>query len=239
VHPHQRVQVPFEGVELDGWFFPPRHRITREKPPCILFLSGADALPEENFFRGVQYVTARGAACFVFNGPGQGSALRLLGLPTRPDFEKPVSAAVDVLMQRDDFDHDRLGLLGVSMAGYYAPRAASHEPRFKALCAWGGLYDVLTDLYDYYPPLREQLRWIGGCETDAEARAKYAHFTLEGLLGRIACPVLITHACATAWCRCHRRSGPSTNSRSPTRSCACSTRPRAAPSIARWITGAR
>lgn len=193
VHPHEQVSIPFEGHRLDGWFFPPRHRITRDPPPCILFLSGADALPEENFFRGVQYVTARGAACFVFNGPGQGSALRLLGLPTRADYEKPVSAAVDVLMARNDFDHDRLGLLGVSMAGYYAPRAASHEPRFKAVCAWGALYNVLTDLYDYYPPLRDQLRWIGGCETDEEARTKYAAFTLEGLLPQIKCPVLITH----------------------------------------------
>jgi dienelactone hydrolase len=192
-HPHLRVEVPFEGKILDGWFFPPRHRIKRDPPPCIMFLSGADALPEENFFRGVQYVTNRGAACFVFNGPGQGSTLREHGIPTRADYEVPVIAAVDALMKRVDFDHERLGLLGVSMGGYYAPRAACFEQRFKAVCAWGALYDVGTDLYGYYPPLREQLRWIGGCKTDAEAREKYASFSLSGLLGRIKCPVLITH----------------------------------------------
>lgn len=192
-HRHEQVEIPFEGASLSGWFFPARQRIKRDPAPCILFLSGADALPEENFFRGVQYVTARGASCFVFNGPGQGSSLRELGIPTRADYEKPVTAAVDVLVRRGDVDPERLGLLGVSMGGYYAPRAASFEHRFKAVCAWGGLYDVGTDLYDYYPPLREQLRWIGGCETDAEAREKYAAFTLEGLLANIRCPVLITH----------------------------------------------
>lgn len=192
-HPHERMRVPFDGQMLDAWFFPPRHRIKREPPPCVMFLSGADALPEENFFRGVQYITARGMACFIFNMPGQGSALRRLGLTTRPDTEKAVSAAVDTLMRRDDIDRDRLGLMGVSMAGYYAPRAAAFEPRFKALCIWGGLYDVLNDLYEYYPPIRAQLRWIGGCSDEAAARAKYRDFTLQGLLGRITCPVLITH----------------------------------------------
>jgi dipeptidyl aminopeptidase/acylaminoacyl peptidase len=193
VHPFERMSVPFEGVELDAWYFPPRHRVKSELPPCVMFLSGADALPEENFFRGVQYFTARGSACFVFNMPGQGSALRRLKLSTRADTEAPVKAAVDALMTRSDFDHERLGLMGVSMAGYYAPRAAAFEPRFKAVCVWGALHDVLADLYDYYPPLREQLRWIGGCASDDEARAKYAGFTLEGLLPRIQCPVLITH----------------------------------------------
>ena len=193
VHPHEHVEVLLDGHRLDGWFFAPRHRIKREPAPCIVFLSGADALPEENFFRGVQYVTARGAACFVFNGPGQGSALREHGLVTRFDYEKPVSAAVDALMQRSDFDHSRLGLLGVSMAGYYAPRAAAYDERFKALCAWGGLHNVGSDLYDYYPPIREQLRWIGGCADDEEARRKYAAFDLDGVAENIRCPVLITH----------------------------------------------
>jgi dienelactone hydrolase len=192
-HPHVNVTVPFEGRELEGWLFLPRRRVRRTPPPCVLFLAGADALPEENFFRGVQYVTNRGAACFVFNGPGQGSTLRLLNMPTRPDYEKPVSAAIEVLVERPEVDPDRIGLLGVSMAGYYGPRAACFEPRIKACVAWGALYDVLEDLYLYYPPLQPQLRWIAGCASDEEARDRYKSFTLQGLLHRIGCPVLITH----------------------------------------------
>ncbi|MSP89243.1 MAG: alpha/beta hydrolase [Alphaproteobacteria bacterium] len=191
--PHEDVKIAFDGIELAGHFFAPRARIFRDPPPCIVFLSGADALPEENFFRGVQYITARGVACLVFNGPGQGSTIRLLNRPTIPDYERPVSAAVDYLMTRRDIDHDRIGLLGVSMAGYYAPRAACFEHRFKACVAWGGLYNILEDLYLYYPPIRKQLQWIGGCQSDEEARAYYAKFTLQGLLPRIRCPVLITH----------------------------------------------
>ncbi len=58
---------------------------------------------------------------------------------------------------------------------------------------WGALYDVLNDIYLYYPPLRRQLNWIAGVADDEAGKRKYAAFTLQGLLDRIRCPVLITH----------------------------------------------
>lgn len=192
-HPHEYVTVPFDGKKLDAIFYAPRGGLARTPAPCVLFLSGADALPEENFFRSVQQITARGMACFVFNGPGQGSTLRLLNMPTIPDYERPVGAALDYLMTRKDIDHERIGLLGVSFAGYYGPRAAAHDSRIKALVAWGALYDVLNDIYLEYPPLRRQLNWIAGARDDEDGKRKYAAFTLNGLLDRIRCPVLITH----------------------------------------------
>jgi dipeptidyl aminopeptidase/acylaminoacyl peptidase len=191
VHPHEYVSVPFDGANLDAIFYPPRNA-GRQPPACVIFLSGADALPEENFFRSVQQITARGMACLVFNGPGQGSTLRLLNMPTIADYERPVGAAIDYLMTRNDIDHERIGLLGVSFAGYYGPRAAAHDPRIKALVVWGALYDVLNDIYLHYPELRHQLNWIAGVD-DSQGKAKYAKFTLAGLLDRIRCPVLITH----------------------------------------------
>ncbi len=96
-------------------------------------------------------------------------------------------------MTRDDVDHDRIGLIGGSMAGYTAPRAVCFEHRIKGCVVWGALYDVLEDLYAPYPPLHRQLQWIAGCDSDAEAREKFAGFTLAGLLGNVRCPVLVTH----------------------------------------------
>ena len=192
-HTCQNIEFPYESHRLAGLFFPPRLPIKDHPPPCVIFLSGADALPEENFFRGIQYVTARGAACLVFNGPGQGSTLRVLGLPTIPEYERPVTAAVDYLMTRNDIDHVRIGLMGVSFAGYYGPRAVAFEHRIKGCVVWGALYDVLSDIYDYYPPLRKQLQWIVGAASHEEARERYKEFTLEGLLQHVECPVLITH----------------------------------------------
>ena len=192
-HKYELLTIPFDGHELDAIFLPPRSDAKGTKPPCIIFPTGADALPEENMFRGAQEMTARGAAVLLFNGPGQGSTIRLKGVPTIPDYERVYTAVVDTLMARDDIDHDRIGLIGGSMAGYYAPRAVCFEHRIKGCVVWGALYDVLNDLYDPYPPLHEQLQWIGGCGSDAEARRKYAAFTLEGQLRNVRCPVLVTH----------------------------------------------
>lgn len=192
-HKYERIVIPFDGHELQGIFLPPRSQIGGSPPPCIIFPTGADALPEENMFRGAQEMTERGAAVMLFNGPGQGSTIRLLGLPTIPDYERVYTAVVDYLITRSDIDHDRIGLIGGSMAGYYAPRAICFEHRIKACVVWGALYDVLNDLYVPYPPLQEQLQWIGGCSSDADAQKKYAEFTLRGLLKNVQCPVLVTH----------------------------------------------
>ena len=192
-HAYEQVKIDFDGHELDGIFLPPRSDAQGTPPPCIIFPTGADALPEEQMFRGAQEMTARGAAVMLFNGPGQGSSIRLKGIPTIPDYERVYTAVVDYLETRADIDHDRIGLIGGSMAGYYAPRAVCFEHRIKGCVVWGALYDVLSDLYDPYPPLHEQLQWIGGCATDAEAREKYAAFTLEGQLKNVRCPVLVTH----------------------------------------------
>src|SRR5262249_32200851 len=147
--------------------------------PCIIFLSGADALPEENLFRGVQHITRRGCFCFLVNGPGQGSTLRLLKIGAIHDFERVVAASIDYLTSRDDIRADSIGLLGVSFAGYYSMRAAALEKRLKACVAWGALYDVLNDLYLHYPPLRAQLIWIAQAANDEQARRIYAKFTLK------------------------------------------------------------
>jgi dipeptidyl aminopeptidase/acylaminoacyl peptidase len=190
-HRHEAVSFRYGGHRLEGYFFPARG--AAQRTPCVVFLSGADALPEQNFFRGAQWLTSRGLSCFVFNGPGQGGSLRLLKLPTLPEFERPVSAAIDYLVSRRDVDADRIGLLGVSMAGYYGMRAAAFEPRIKAVVAWGAMYSVYEDLWVHYPPLRRQLVWITGSKDEAEAERKLPAFTLDGILHRIHIPALITH----------------------------------------------
>jgi len=79
------------------------------------------------------------------------------------------------------------------MAGYYTPRGAAFEPRIKALVLWCACYDILVDIYDWYPPIQEQIQWILGAADDDEARTKLRDFNLEGIAPRITCPTLISH----------------------------------------------
>ncbi len=53
----------------------------------------------------------------------------------RPDYAVPVKAVVDYAVSRDDVDVLRLALIGYSLGGLLAPRAAAFEPRIRACIA--------------------------------------------------------------------------------------------------------
>lgn len=187
----ERIQVPFEGQTLDGYVMRPDNSGTPR--PTVLFLGGADSWAEELVFLGGNQFPARGMNLVVVDTPGRGSSLRFKKIYSRPDYEKPVSAVLDLLVERSDVDADRIGLAGVSFGGYYAPRAAAFEPRVKAVAAWCGTWSILTDFYEYYPPLQKQLQWLSGSRDDADARERLAEFTLEGVADKITVPVYVLH----------------------------------------------
>ncbi|MFK4548106.1 dienelactone hydrolase [Streptomyces tendae] len=187
----ERIKVPFEGTTLDGYIVRPD---TSGVPrPTVLFLGGADSWAEELYFLGGTEFPARGLNVVMVDTPGRGSSLRFKKLYSRPDYEVPVAAILDFLEQRSDVDADRIGLGGVSFGGYYAPRAAAFEPRIKAVAAWCGTWSILTDFYEFYPPLQQQLQWLTGSKDDAEARDKLAAFTLDGVADKIDVPVYVMH----------------------------------------------
>ena len=65
----------------------------------------------------------------------KGGALRNDNLPMPYDWEKPVSAILDY------YDIDRCTLIGMSLGGYLAPRAAAFEKRIVRVVAWGAMFD--------------------------------------------------------------------------------------------------
>jgi pimeloyl-ACP methyl ester carboxylesterase len=92
-------------------------------------------------FSVVSRSRAAGIHVLAIDGPGQGEALRLQGIPSRYDYEVPARAAYDYLAGRREVDAKRMAVMGFSLGGYYAPRAAAMEPRFAACVAWGGHWD--------------------------------------------------------------------------------------------------
>jgi len=71
---------------------------------------------------------------------------------------------VDYLVTRPDVDAERIGLHGSSMGGYSGPRCATAEKRIKAVAVWSGAYNLVDDIFDYYPPIQERLRWLMGAK---------------------------------------------------------------------------
>ena len=133
----------------------------------------------------------RGMAYLVVDLPGQGAPKRLQQLYMPPDTERFVSPLVDYLETRSDIDADRIGLRGQSMGGYAAPRAASAEPRIKAVLTTAGSHDLLRDLFEFYPPIQDRVRWIIGARDLADARNKLRDYTVEHVAHQIECPMLI------------------------------------------------
>jgi dipeptidyl aminopeptidase/acylaminoacyl peptidase len=159
-----------------------------QRPPLAVLIPGLDSTKEE-FFHWEGVFLARGMATLSMDGPGQGESGFALSI--RPDYEVAVAALLDVLAGRTDLDLDRVGAVGVSMGGYYAPRAAAFEPRIKAVAGISGPYDMSAN-WDNLPLLtRETLQHHTGAASPEEARAKAAELNLSGVAERVEQPALI------------------------------------------------
>ncbi len=114
------IDIPASGTEKD----------------TIVACSGFDGLIEE-MYAALLPLAANGYRVVLYEGTGQGAALRRWHLPMHFDWENSVSAILDAL------EINSCTLLGLSLGGYLAPRAAAFEPRAKRLIAWGPMYEFL------------------------------------------------------------------------------------------------
>ncbi|MGH3328738.1 MAG: alpha/beta hydrolase [Streptomycetales bacterium] len=183
--PGERVEIPYLDGTLAGILRRPEGV---ERPPLVLMIAGLDSAKEEMDSYETLFL-ARGLATLAFDGPGQGEAE--YHLPIRGDYEVPVSAVLDWAGGRADLDAGRIGAWGVSLGGYYAPRAAAFDVRIKACVALAGPYDFGA-AWDRLPGLtREAFRVRSHLGTEQAARAHASTLTLEGVARRIGCPLLV------------------------------------------------
>ena len=192
------VVVPAGDETYDGYIYKGLGVSDANPGPAVVFLGGADSYAEELYFFGALAIAERGISVITADTPGRGAALRRDKIVTRPDYEVPGGYLLDMLGEQSFVDPERLGVVGSSLGGYYAPRLAAADPRVKVLVCSCVCFDVLEDLYRYYPPIQAQLRWIAGVDTEDEAVARYSDFTLVDAAPEIACPVLLTHGAADA-----------------------------------------
>ena len=147
---------------------------------------------------------ARGIACLLVDGPGNGEAIRFRNLPLHHETERYATPAYEYLAKRAEVDSARIGVMAISLGGYYAARAAAFEPRFAGCIAWGAQWDyhaVWKERLDRIargekPSLSvpwEHLLWIFGVQTKEEALKRLEGFTLDGVVQKIRCPFLLVH----------------------------------------------
>lgn len=186
--PGERVLIPYEGKHLAGVLRRPRNI---ERPPVVLMTMGLDSTKEElNTFE--MTFLERGMAILAFDGPGQGEAE--YDFPIRYDYEGVVRPVIDWVARREDLDASRIGIWGISLGGYYAPRTVAFEKRIKACVAncgpynWGALWDKLPEL------TRAAYVRRSHSASEAEARKKAFQLSLEGVAEKIECPLFVIAA---------------------------------------------
>ena len=143
------IEIPYEGTTLPGYFY--KVDDSAKPRPTIIFHGGFDSSIEELFYFGAAAAIRRGYNCLTFDGPGQGMPMRQQKLPFRPDWEAVVTPTVDYALTRPDVDGNNLVLMGMSLGGHLAARAAAFEHRFRAAIFFGGVYDLYETLEHSLP----------------------------------------------------------------------------------------
>ena len=199
------VEVPFEGSSLPALLVHAEQLQERSGPaPAMVFFDGFDITKEIQYFKGVPDLVARGIACLLVDGPGNGESVRFRGQYLRHDTESYASAAYEYLAARPEIDPKRIGVMAISLGGYYAPRAAACEQRFACCVAWGAQWDYWQTWKDRFDKLDaggkpsmsvpwRHLLWIFDVATREEAMRKLEGFRLDGVVQRITCPFLLMH----------------------------------------------
>ena len=200
--PVRRVEIPYEGKQLSALYRPADGLRPGQRAPLLVQLNGLDSTKEMKYLVGLSnWLAQRGVSSLMVDQPGTGEALRLHGLTARFDAEHWASRVVDWLETRDDVDPKRIGCEGVSLGGYYCPRAVAMEPRFACGVAWGANHDWrdvqkrrLEKEGDFpVPHYWAHVCWVWGAKDTADFMRIAEDVHLDGVVEKIRVPFLVTH----------------------------------------------
>lgn len=199
--PCERVEIPYQNGIIAG-LYTHAEGVTGEAP-CLVVINGLDSTKEMVYRAGLfpQLLAKRGISSLFIDQPGTGEALRLHGLTAVVETEQWASKVVDYLEQRPDVDAKKIGLLGVSLGGYYCPRAVAFEPRFALGVVWGANHNwgemqkrrLQREGENPVPHYWEHVRWVWGAKDMDEFMDIAQHVHLNGVLQNIRVPFLVTH----------------------------------------------
>ncbi|MGO4691259.1 alpha/beta hydrolase family protein [Glaciibacter sp. 2TAF33] len=200
--PLTRVEVPYEGSSLPGYFY----RAPGDGPhPVIIQWNGLDSTKEMMFYSGFPKMLAeRGISTLMIDTPGSGEALRLRGLTARYDTEVWAAAIIDWIEANAEelgADPEQVGIVGWSLGGHYAPRAAAFEKRLALAVAWGANHNWAAvqearrnrEGENPVPHYWDHVFWVWGVHDMDEFIEKTRGMHLNGVAEKITVPLLIAH----------------------------------------------
>lgn len=121
----EKFDVPYENYTMPVLRLNPDGKANG----TIVMHGGFDSSYEE-FFPAMMYLRENGYTVYLFEGPGQGECLRLHGAALTTKWEKPVMKITEY------FDLHNVTLIGASLGGFFAPRAAAFDKRVDKVVSW-------------------------------------------------------------------------------------------------------
>ena len=201
----ESVEIRYGGKTLPALFVHPAPEVAGGKPaPALVFFDGFDITKEIQYFKGVPELAARGIGCLIVDGPGNGESIRFRDLYLRHDTEHYATPVFDWLATRSEIDPRRIGVMAISLGGYYAPRAAAFEPRYACCIAWGAQWDYEKIWRQRFERLArsdtpalsvasQHILWVVNATSQEEALKRLEPFKLDGVVQKIACPFVMLH----------------------------------------------
>jgi pimeloyl-ACP methyl ester carboxylesterase len=196
----ERIEVPYEGGIIPGVFM---QATWGEGPrPTMIFVNGLDSSKEMLVWTRLgEELARRGVSTLHIDQPGTGEALRAYDLTAVVETERWASKVVDYLETRPEVDAAKIGLMGLSLGGYYAPRAVAFEPRLALGAVWGANHDwgevqlkrLRREGENPVPHYWEHVHWVWGAADMDEFLTIAPKVTLDGVLDRVTVPFLVTH----------------------------------------------
>jgi dienelactone hydrolase len=197
----ERVEIPYEGNVLAGYLV--RAKGVEGPAPILVHVNGLDSCKEMLYLPpfGPAGLAERGISSLCIDQPGTGEALRLHGMKAVYNSEAWASKLVDWLETRPEVDARRIGLWGISLGGYFCPRAVAFEPRFALGCVFGANHDwhevnlrrLRREGDRPVPHYWDHCRWAWGGDSIDEFMQIAGKVRLDGVLDRIKVPFLVTH----------------------------------------------
>jgi pimeloyl-ACP methyl ester carboxylesterase len=193
------IDIPYEGSSYPAIFV---HDGSGTPRPALVSCNGLDSMKEQVMMAGHGIENLRrGINTLLIDQPGTGEALRKRGLAAVYDTERWATPAWEYLASRSDVIANKIGMFGLSLGGYYAPRAAANEPRF-ALCAvmganhiWGERQKerLEKDGENPVPHYWDHVMWVWGKDNMEDFMAYMPNVTLDGQIEKLKMPFLVTH----------------------------------------------
>ena len=129
-------QLKYERIPYQNGYLPVYY-IKPENPRSIVVLHGGYDSFVQEFLDFLLYFAEQGYETYFFEGPGQGEVLMRCGIKMTPEWEHCTSAVLDHFGLQD------VTLIGISLGGYLAPRAAVYDKRIQRVV----MFDMIYDFY--------------------------------------------------------------------------------------------